>query len=45
MTNANAFLLMNNVLFIIVDAMRADALGVNGNTICRTPNLTTTREE
>ena len=30
---------MDNVLFIIVDSMRADALGVNGNRICRTPNL------
>ena len=28
-----------NFLFLMADQMRADALGVSGNTFCRTPNL------
>jgi arylsulfatase A-like enzyme len=28
-----------NVLFIIMDSLRSDALSVNGNPICRTPNI------
>lgn len=28
-----------NVLMIVVDSMRSDALGINGNPICKTPNI------
>ncbi len=34
-----------NVLFIICDSMRADALPMNGNEICRMPNLQTLAQD
>lgn len=35
----------NNVLFIIVDSLRSDALSINGNPICKTPNLDALAED